>query len=60
METIITDTIRTVRTGNSLDGQIDVYIKKDNQWQLSATFYQSDDLMTTKLQNHLEQLRNQS
>jgi hypothetical protein len=60
METIITKCIRTISTGNGLDDKTEVYIKKDGIWQLNATFYQSDDLMQTKLENYIRWLKNQS
>lgn len=58
MENVITKAIRTISTGWGLDDKTEVFIWKDNQWQLSETFYQSDDQMQTKLQNHLQWLKN--
>lgn len=57
METLNTRTIRTISTGFGLDDKTEVFILKDDKWVLSETFYQSDDNMQTKLQNHLQYLR---
>ena len=56
--TIITKAIRTISTGCGLNDKTEVFVLKGDKWELSETFYQSDDLMQSKLQNHLQWLKN--
>lgn len=57
--TIISPTIRTLTSGFGLDGKTEVFTLKGETWQLSATFYQSDDSMSSKLRRHLQHLQSQ-
>ena len=57
METLITNTIRHISHGNSLDGYIEVQQLKDGVWQTTGKFYQSDDWMMTNLEKHVQYLK---
>lgn len=54
---LITKAIRTISSGCGMDDYTEIQIYKDGAWQPSARFYQSDDQMMTKLQRHLEHLK---
>jgi hypothetical protein len=57
VKTIISPTIHTVRSGVGWDAKIEVFILKGETWQLSKTFYESDDYMMTNLRRHLNHLQ---
>ena len=59
MEALITKAIRTISTGCGLDDKTEVFVLKGDVWELSATFYQSDDNMSSKLRQHLQYLKDQ-